>query len=73
MSGEYNVQLTWDDEAAVWIATSDEIEGFVLEADSVDQLIKRTVKAVPELLDLNGQERRGGLHFSFDLHERISF
>ena len=47
------VNMTWDSEAAVWIATSDDIPGLVLESGSLDALIERLRFAVPELLALN--------------------
>lgn len=53
---EYTVKLTWDDEAAVWIATSEDIPGLVLESGSFDALVERVRFAVPELLRLNGAE-----------------
>ena len=52
---EYTANLQWDPEAAVWIATSDDIIGLVLESGSVDALIERVRCAVPELLELNHQ------------------
>ena len=52
---EYIINLMWDNEAAVWIATSREIPGLVLESGSLDALIERVRFAVPELLDLNGR------------------
>ena len=73
MVEEYVVRLDWDEEAEVWIATSDEIKGLVLESDNVDTLVQRTLKAVPELLELNGQEQRRNLHFQYDRHEAIAF
>ena len=51
---EYTVNLTWDGEAKVWIATSDEIPGLILEDDSLDNLIQRVVRATPEIIELNG-------------------
>ena len=51
----YTVFLTWDDEAEVWIATSPEVTGLVLESESLDKLIQRVHDAVPELLELNAQ------------------
>jgi len=51
---DYIVKLLWDAEAAVWIATSDDIHGLVLESGSLDALIERVRFAVPELLTLNG-------------------
>jgi len=50
---EYIINLTWDNEAAVWIATSDDIPGLVLESGSIDALIERVRFAVPELLEIN--------------------
>ena len=50
---EYIVRFTWDEEAGVWIATSDDIPGLVLESGSFDALLERTRFAVPELLSLN--------------------
>lgn len=47
------IKLVWDSEAQVWIATSDDIPGLVLESGSFDTLLERTRFAVPELLALN--------------------
>ena len=52
---EYNVTIRWDNEAAVWIATSEDIPGLVLESGSFDALIERVKTAAPELLALNNQ------------------
>lgn len=51
----YSVLFTWDDEADVWIATSDDIIGLVLESEEIDTLLQKVQAAVPELLELNGQ------------------
>jgi hypothetical protein len=50
---EYIVDLKWDSDADVWVATSDDIPGLVLESGSVDALIERVRFAAPELLSLN--------------------
>ncbi len=50
---EYIITFTWDNEANVWIATSDDIPGLVLESGSFDALLERTRFAVPELLEIN--------------------
>ena len=47
---EYTVKLIWDDDAAVWIATSDDIPGLVLESGSFDALLERVRYTAPELL-----------------------
>lgn len=51
----YIVTLLWDTEASVWVATSEDIKGLVLESGSLDVLIKKIRLAVPELLKLNNQ------------------
>lgn len=45
---EYTIFLTWDGEASVWIATSDDIPGLVLESASLDALLEHVRLAVPE-------------------------
>ena len=53
---EYTITFTWDNETNVWIATSDDIPGLVLESGSFDALLERTRFAVPELLALNDSD-----------------
>ncbi|WP_323015199.1 DUF1902 domain-containing protein [Devosia sp.] len=47
------VTAQWDDEAGVWVATSDDIPGLVTEATSLDGLLERVLAVVPELLEDN--------------------
>ena len=51
---EFLIKLSWDREATVWIATSEDIPGMVLESGSLDALMERVRFAVPDLLALNG-------------------
>ena len=51
----YTVNLLWDTDARVWVATSEDIKGLVLESGSLDVLIERVRMTVPELLKLNHQ------------------
>lgn len=48
------IRFRWDEEAAVWIATSKDVPGLVLESGSFDALVERVKQAVPEMLRLNG-------------------
>jgi len=50
MENLYRVTLTWDDEAEVWIATSSDVYGLILEHESIDLLLNRVRLAIPELL-----------------------
>ena len=47
---EYTILFSWDSEAAVWIATSVDIPGLVLESGSLDALVECVKVAVPDLL-----------------------
>lgn len=53
---QYTINLIWDNEASVWVATSDDVEGLVLESGSLDALIERVRFAIPELLELNAKK-----------------
>ena len=55
----YRIIFRWDAEAAVWIATSEDVPGLVLESGSFDALIERVRYAVPELIELNGSKPEG--------------
>lgn len=70
---EYIIKLTWDNEADVWIATSNDIPGLILESGSFDALLERVRFAVPELLALNNPEKSPlTLTFLSERHERIA-
>ena len=49
----YKVTLTWDGEASMWVATSDDVPGLVLESNSYDALIEKVKFAIPDLLELD--------------------
>lgn len=69
---EYIVHLTWDPEAAVWIATSGDIPGLVLESGSFDALLERVRFAVPELLELDNAQSPLTLTFLSERRERLA-
>ena len=52
MLHEYKVVFAWDSEAGVWIATSEDIHGLILEHSSFDVLMERVRLSVPELLEM---------------------
>lgn len=51
----YKIKMLWDEESDVWVATSDDVPGLVLESGSFDALVERLKIAVPELIQLNGK------------------
>ena len=48
------IRAEWDDEARVWVATSDDVPGLATEGETVEGLIEKLRVMVPELLEANG-------------------
>ena len=48
------VKATWDDEAKVWVATSDDIPGLVTEAEHLEDLPRKLNGIILDLHELNG-------------------
>lgn len=70
---EYIIKLTWDPDAAVWVAESDDVPGLVLEGGSFDALIERVRFAVPELFALNNVlENPIRLRFVSDRQDQVA-
>jgi predicted RNase H-like HicB family nuclease len=47
------VTATWDSEAKVWVAESDQIPGLVTEAATKEEMIRKLGELIPELLEEN--------------------
>lgn len=62
------IRAEWDEEAAVWVASSDDVLGLATEADTLEGLSKKLETLAPELLDLNGLEN--GPEVPFELLAR---
>jgi len=72
MEAEYKVSFSWDSEACVWMATSADVEGLVLESESLDCLVERVRHAIPELLALDGVScDNASLVFGMSRKERL--
>jgi len=69
---DYKINFLWDCDASVWVATSDDIPGLVLESGSYDALIERVRFAIPELLELNGLRDNPLVSFYSLRQERIA-
>jgi hypothetical protein len=48
----YTVDLKWDDEAYVWLASSKDVPDLALESGLLDSLMERMKYAVPDLLNV---------------------
>jgi len=55
MNGIYLVFAEWCSAESTWIASSNDIPGFVAEADSIEALSTKLQSLIPELLLLNKQ------------------
>ena len=55
MVRDISIHARWDGEAAVWIATSEDVPGLVVEADSWPSMIEEVRLVLPDLLELSGQ------------------
>lgn len=58
MSRSIAIDARWDAEASVWIATSNDVAGLVVEADTWPAMIEEIRLVLPDLLDLSGEQSR---------------
>ena len=69
---EYTINLIWDKEAGVWVATSEDVKGLVLESGSLDALIERVKIEIHELLELNQKNiHRANIYFKSERYEEV--
>ena len=59
----YFIRAEWDNEAAVWVATSDDVPGLVTEAETMELLSAKLESLVPELLAENGYPVTGVISY----------
>ena len=55
MSRSIAIYARWDAEARVWIATSHDVPGLVVEADTWPTMIEEVRLVLPDLLELSGE------------------
>lgn len=53
ISKQIIVAATWDSEAKVWVAESEDVPGLAAEAESPENLLEKLKTLIPELLELN--------------------
>ena len=49
-SAVYQVSAFWDADAAVWVATSEDVLGLATEADTIEALSQKLRDMIPDLL-----------------------
>jgi predicted RNase H-like HicB family nuclease len=50
----YHVTAEWDDNARVWVASSEDVPGLATGADTFEDLVEKLKIVIPELLVENG-------------------
>jgi hypothetical protein len=65
-----SIQARWDGEASVWVATSSDVPGLVIEADTWSGMIEEVRLTLPELLEVRG-ERHDDLSLTFKAEEHL--
>lgn len=64
------IHAEWDDEARVWVATSDDVPGLATESETVEALIAKLEVLIPELLDANDGQSGASEGVPFELLTR---
>ena len=72
MDRSITITARWDSEANVWIATSDDVHGLVVEADTWTDMIKEVRLVLPDLLELLGYSPEP-LSLTFIAEEHLHF
>lgn len=62
-SKPYFVRAEWDEEAEVWVATSDDVAGLATEDANLENLIAKLKVMIPELLSENEAGAQGEIPF----------
>jgi predicted RNase H-like HicB family nuclease len=57
------IRAEWDDEAQVWVASSDDVPGLATEEKTLEGLIQKLKIMIPELLEANGTEIKQEIPF----------
>ena len=70
MSRAITIDARWDGEANVWIATSADVPGLVVEAEIWPAMIEEVKLVLPDLLELSG-ERGDNLSLTFRAEEHL--
>jgi len=69
-SRSITINARWDAEASVWIATSNDVAGLVVEADTWLAMIEEVRLVLPDLPELSG-ERADNWSLTFRAEEHL--
>lgn len=57
------IHAEWDEDAEVWVVSSDDVPGLVVESETIEALVLKLKVLVPELLGANGIVTSGDVPF----------
>ena len=63
MERPYYVHAVWDEEARVWVASSEDVPGLATEAETAEALVEKLKSLIPELLSANGSTDKKPIAF----------
>jgi len=64
-----DIVAEWDPEASVWVATTDDLAGFVMEDATIERLVSRVPGVLEDLIELNHVELPDGVsEVPFEVH-----
>lgn len=61
---EFRIQAEWDEEAGVWVATSPDVPGLVLQGLTHDDIVQKVRLVLPALIEI-GVESEDRLNVTF--------
>lgn len=64
------IRAEWDEEARVWVATSNDVVGLATEGATLEELVDKLKIMIPELLDANQDEPTGESEVLFEILTR---
>jgi hypothetical protein len=71
MDRAITIDARWDGEAQVWIATSTDVPGLVVEADTWSAMVEEVKLVLPDLLELSG-EKSDNIALTFKAEEHLN-
>lgn len=54
----YHVVFKFDEDAGVWVVSSSDVPGLIMEDVSLFNLLERVEKTIPELIELNSGHQK---------------
>lgn len=69
----FRIQAFWDEEAEVWVATSEDVPGLATEASTIEALTQKLRVIIPELIFLNNivpSDYVGSIRFELTSHRQ---